>query len=164
MEFEVLPAYQPERSKKVKPYDRPVEKKVVEKTVPKVLSHPKGTQPNKAYVELPPTILKHSLPELVLRPDNEDIEMVDEQTPVLSKDKQREQPIVAPNPLREPEIVLQKSKEHALAPKETPRFEVVNPKMSNNKMGNQPQYKYATELMNETNQKQVFQALLNQPV
>src|SRR5258705_1538527 len=58
MEFEVLPANQPERSKKVKPYDRPVEKKVVEKTVPKVLSHPKGTQPNKAYVELPPTILK----------------------------------------------------------------------------------------------------------
>ncbi len=58
-----------------------------------------------------------------------------------------------------------KSKERALAPKETPRFEVVNPKMSNDKMGNQPpQYKYVTELMNETNQEQVFQALLNQPV
>src|SRR5258708_2706024 len=37
--------------------------------------------------------------------------------------------------------------------------------MSNDKMGNQPpQYKYVTELMNETNQEQVFQALLNQPV
>src|SRR5258708_37119982 len=44
-------------------------------------------------------------------------------------------------------------------------FEVVNLKSSNEKMRNQlPQYRYATELMNETNKEKVFQMLLNQPV
>ena len=58
-----------------------------------------------------------------------------------------------------------KSKEHASAPKEAPRFEVVNPKAADEKMRNQPpQYKYVMELMNETSQEQVFQLLLNQPV
>ncbi len=41
----------------------------------------------------------------------------------------------------------------ASAPKETPKFEVANPKFSNEKMKNSaPQYKYATELMNKMNQ------------
>src|SRR5258708_36622340 len=44
-------------------------------------------------------------------------------------------------------------------------FEVVNLKSSNEKMRNQlPQYRYATELMNEMNQEKVFQMLLDQPV
>ncbi len=52
-----------------------------------------------------------------------------------------------------------------MAPKEAPRFEVVNPKSSNDKLKNHvPQYKYATELMNDMNQEQVYQHILSQPV
>ena len=164
MEFEVLPADQLDKAKRAKPYDHQESKKGAEKTVPEVFLHPKGPQPNRAYVELPPTILKCTPPAQVLHPVEEDQEMVD-QMPALSKGKQREQPVVTPAPLREPEVVSQKSKEHASAPKEAPRFEVVNLKASDEKMRNQPpQYKYAMELMNETSQEQVFQSLLNQPV
>ena len=43
------------------------------------------------------------------------------------------------------------------APKEMPKFEVVNPKFSNEKMkAPAPQYKYTTELMNRINQEQVY--------
>src|SRR5260221_4929856 len=53
----------------------------------------------------------------------------------------------------------------ALAPKETPKFEVVNPKFSNEKMKTPaPQYKYMTELMNEINQEQVYQNVMDQLV
>ena len=62
-------------------------------------------------------------------------------------------------------VAPQESKERAPIPKEAPRFEVVNPKSSNDKSKNLlPQYKYATELMNETNQEHIFQKLLDQPV
>src|SRR5258708_8846120 len=91
--------------------------------------------------------------------------MVVDPMPAMMKGKQREQPVVAPTPLTEPEAVLQKSKECVSALKETPRFEVVNPKSSNEKMRNQlPQYRYVTELMNETNQEKCFQMLPEQPV
>src|SRR6266436_5058675 len=59
----------------------------------------------------------------------------------------------------------QKPREHISAPKEVPRFEVVNPKSSNDKSkSHAPQYKYATELMNDTNQEQVYQCILSQLV
>src|SRR5258708_37489967 len=165
MEFEVLPADRSDKGKRAKLYDHPDAKKGVEKTAPEVLLQPKDTQPNRAYVDLPPTILKCMPPVQVLHPDEEDQEMVVDPTPAKMKGKQREQPAVAPTPLPEPEAVLQKSKEHVSAPKEMPRFEVVNPKSSNEKMRNQlPQYRYVTELMNETNQEKVFQTLLDQPV
>ena len=162
MEFEVLPADRSDKTKKAKPYDRPEAKKSVEKTVPVVIPR---LQPNKAYVDLPPTILKRPTPETVLRPQKEDQEMVDESVPTMTKGKQRERPVVAPPP-REPEVTVQKPRERVSAPKEAPRFEVANPtKSSNEKMRSQaPQYKYATELMNETNQEQVFQTLLDQPI
>src|SRR5260221_5458600 len=52
-----------------------------------------------------------------------------------------------------------------LALKEMPKFEVVNPKFSNEKMkALAPQYKYATELMNRINQEQVYQNVMEQPV
>src|SRR5258708_2741508 len=91
--------------------------------------------------------------------------MVDASVPTMMKGKQREQPVVTPLPC-EPEVMVQKPCKCISALKEVPRFEVTNPtKSSNEKMRSQaPQYKYATELMNETNQEQVFQMLLDQPV
>ncbi len=116
-------------------------------------------------MDLPPTILKCTPPVQVLHPEEEDREMVVDPMPAMAKGKQREQPVVAPTLLPEPEAVLQKSKEHVSALKEMPRFEVVNLKSSNERMRNQlPQYRYATELMNETNQEKVFQMLLDQLV
>ena len=61
MEFEVLPAERTERTKRLKPYDRQEPKRSVEKTLPEVPKRP-GILPNHAYVELPPTILKHPSP------------------------------------------------------------------------------------------------------
>ncbi len=91
--------------------------------------------------------------------------MVDAPVPVLSKGKSREHPVMVPTLLQEPEVVSQKPQEHILAPKEAPRFEVVNPKSSNDKSkSHTPQYKYATELMNDMNQEQVYQHILSQPV
>src|SRR5258708_12700402 len=65
MEFEVLPADQLDKGKRAKPYDCQESKKGAEKTVPEVFPHPKGPKPNRAYVELPPTILKCTQPEQV---------------------------------------------------------------------------------------------------
>ncbi len=91
--------------------------------------------------------------------------MVDGEVPSMVKGKQREMPVIVPTPVCEPEVPSQKPREHASALKEVPRFEVVNPKGPNDRLKNQlPQYKYATELMNGTNQEQVFQHLLDQPV
>ena len=165
MEWEVLPADRAERSKRYKPYDRQDMKKGAEKTTPDATSRPRGPPPNKAYVELPPTILKRTPPAKVVQPSGDDQEMVDGSIPTIPKGKQWEQPVIVPTLPREPVVLPQESKEHASVPKETPRFKVVNPKSSNNKSKNlSPQYKYATELMNETNQEHVFQKLLDQPV
>ncbi len=87
MEFEVLPADRSDKTKKAKPYDRPEAKKSMEKTVPVVIP---WLQPNKAYIDLPPTILKHPTPETVLHPQREDQEMVDESVPTMTKGKQWE--------------------------------------------------------------------------
>ena len=91
--------------------------------------------------------------------------MVDGKVPSMSKGKQHEMPVIVPALVHKPEVLSQKPREHASAPKEAPRFEVVNPKGPSDHSKNQPpQYKYATELMNGTNQEQVFQRLLDQPV
>ncbi len=91
--------------------------------------------------------------------------MVDGKVPSMAKGKQHEMPVIVPTPVCEPEVPSQKLREHASALKEVPQFEVVNPKGSNDQLKNQPpQYKYTTELMNRTNQEQVFQHLLDQPV
>src|SRR5258708_19617329 len=87
MEFEVLPADRSDKTKKAKPYDCPEVKKSVEKTVPVVIPR---LQPNNAYIDLPPTILKRPTPETVLRPQKEDQEMVDESVPTMTKGKQWE--------------------------------------------------------------------------
>src|SRR5258708_5079123 len=116
-------------------------------------------------MELPPTILKHVPPAQVPNPPGEDKEMVDAPVTVLSKGKSREHPVIVPTPIREPEVASQKPQERISAPKEAPRFEVVNPKSSNDKSKNHvPQYKYVTGLMNNTNQEQVYQCILSQPV
>src|SRR5260221_6991850 len=89
--------------------------------------------------------------------------MTDAVAPVPSKWKSKEIQVIFPTPVREPEVT--KPRVRASVPKETPRFEVVNPKFPNEKTKNQsPQYKYATELMNETNQEGVFRNLMDQPV
>src|SRR5258708_27953390 len=117
--------------------------------------------PNRAYVELPPTILKRSAPDQVMRTMTEDEEMT-YVVPSQSKGKSKENPAVIPTSSRVPEVVPDKPR--VSAPKEAPRFEVFDPKTSNEKQRSQPQYKYATELMEQTNQEVVFQKLLSQPV
>ena len=112
--------------------------------------------PNRAYVELPPTILKHPTPEQPVRSMTEDEEMKDDVIASPSKGKSKENPVVIPTSSQVPERVS--------APKEAPRFEVVDPKTFNEKQRSQLQYKYAMELMNQTNQESVFQKLLSQPV
>src|SRR5258708_28964115 len=165
MEFEVFPANRTEKAKKAKPYDCYDTKKGGDKGIPEAPPCPRDPQPNRAYVELPPTILKCAPPTQVLHLPGGDHEMKDSPVPVISKGKQREQPVVVPFPLPAPEVMSQKSKERILAPKDLPRFEVPDPKSSNDKMQNQPpQYKYVSELMNETNLEQVFQKLMDQPV
>ena len=165
MEFEVLPADRLDKSKRYKPYDRPKAKKGVEKTLPESTSHPKDPQPNRAYVELPPTVLKHAPPTKVPYSPVEDQEMVDDAVPVQSKGKQKELPDFDPIPLRETEDMPPKLRIRTLALKEMPKFEVVNPKFSNEKMkALAPQYKYATELMNGINQEQVYQNVMEQLV
>ncbi len=87
----------------------------------------------------------------------EDQEMVDDSVPVQSKGKQKELPVFDPIPLQGPKDMLLKPRIHTSALKETPKFEVVNPKFSNEKMKTPvPQYKYVTELMNGINQEQVY--------
>ena len=163
MEFEVLPVDRLEKSKRSKPYDRPDMKKGVEKTTPETILCPRDPQPNCAYVELPPTILKHMPPAEVPHPSGDDQEMMDAVAPVPSKGKLKEIPVVVPTLIWEPEVT--KLRVCASVPKEMPRFEVVNPKFPNEKMKNQaPQYKYATELMNETNQEGVFHNIMDQLV
>ncbi len=169
MEFEVLPAERTDKSKRAKPYDRPDSKKVAEKTIP---DNPTrlAVPPNRAYVELPPTILKCQTPVQPILPVNEDEEMdevAEEVIPNMSKDKQRDRPVIVPTVKRTPDVTSQKPKVERRYPvmKEAPKFEVVNPRAPNDKQRNQgPQYKYATEIMNETNQESVFQKLLAQPV
>ena len=108
MEFKVLPADRTEKSKKYKPYDCTDAKKGVEKTVPEVISCLHNPPPNRAYVELPPTILKCVPPAQVAPPPGEDKEMVDAPVPVPSKGKSREHPVMVPTLLREPEVMSQK--------------------------------------------------------
>src|SRR5260221_4092949 len=89
--------------------------------------------------------------------------MTDAVAPVPSKWKSKEIQVIFPTPVREPEVT--KPRVRASVPKETPRFEVVNPKFPNEKTKNQsPQYKYAIDLMNEKNQEGVFRNIRDQPV
>ena len=163
MEFEVLPTDRLEKLKRAKPYDCPEAKKGVEKNVPENVSHSKDPQPNRAYIKLPPTILKRVPPAQALYLLVEDQEMIDDAIPVPVKGKQRELPVVAPTPHRESEVTPPKPRIRTSVLKETPKFKVANLKFSNEKMKNSaPQYKYVTELMNETNQEQVFHNVMDQ--
>src|SRR5258705_12811838 len=110
-------------------------------------------------------ILKCAPPTKVPYLPVEDQEMVDDSVPVQSKGKQKEPPVFDLIPLQEPEDMLLKPRICISALKEMPKFEVVNPKFSNEKMKTlAPQYKYVTELMNEINQEQVYQNIMDQPV
>src|SRR5258708_11214385 len=93
MEFEVLPA-----NRLDKPYDHPEAKKGVEKMLPQSALHLKDPLPNRAYVELPPMILKHAPPMKVPYSPIEDQEMNDDTIPVPLKGKQRELPVIDPTP------------------------------------------------------------------
>src|SRR5258708_16834487 len=102
-------------------------------------------------------------PAEVPHPSGDDQEMMDAVAPVPSKGKLKEIPVVVPTLIWEPEVT--KLRVCTLVLKEMPRFEVVNPKFPNEKTKNQaPQYKYATELMNETNQEGVFHNIMDQLV
>src|SRR5258708_23910821 len=57
MEFEVVPVEQTDKLKRSKPYDHVDSKKGLEKSVPEVPVRAMAPL-NRAYVELPPTILK----------------------------------------------------------------------------------------------------------
>ena len=98
MEWEVLPADRAERSKRYKPYDWQDMKKGANKTTPDATSHPRGPPANKAYVELPPMILKRTPPVKVVQLSGDDQEMVDGSIPTIPKGKQREQPVIVPTP------------------------------------------------------------------
>ena len=54
--------------------------------------------------------------------------------------------------------------EQTNVPKTMPRFEVRNPREGIESQKAPPQYRYATELMQNTDQEKVFQKLLDQPV
>ncbi len=140
MEFEVVPADWTDMSKRSKPYDCTESKKV---PLPELPPQPRDPMPNRAYVELPPIILKWPTPE-----------------------QPKENPVVIPTSSHIPDVVPDKSKaDRVLAPKKAPRFEVVDLKETVEKLRNQTlQYKYATELMNQMNQELVFQLLLSQPI
>ncbi len=165
MEFEVIPAEQTDKSKRTKPYDRPELKKIVEKTLPKAAPQLGEPVPNRAYVELPPTILKHPTPEPSMRLVVEEKKMEDV-IPSQSKGKQKETPAVVPTTSQVPEVMPNKLKANrVLPPKKAPQFKVIDPKLINEKSRNQsPQYKYVTEMMNEMNPEEVFRKLLDQPV
>ena len=98
MEWEVLPADRAERAKRYKPYDRQDTKKGTERTVPDTTSRARDPPPNRAYVELPPTILKRTPPAQVVQPLGGDQEIIDGSVPVTTKGKQQEQPVVVPTP------------------------------------------------------------------
>jgi len=76
MEWEVLPADRAEKAKRYKPYDWQDMKKGAERTVPDTTSHLRDPLPNRAYVELPPTILKCMPPAQVAQPPGGNQEMV----------------------------------------------------------------------------------------
>ena len=67
----------------------------MEKTLPKAALQLGEPIPNRAYVELPPTILKHPTPEPSMCPVVEDKKMEDI-IPSQSKGKQKETPVVVP--------------------------------------------------------------------
>src|SRR5258708_1627768 len=170
MEFDVVPAERTDKSKQLKPYDRKESKKVVEKTLPEVPQR-SSVPPNRAYVELPPTILKRLAPVLPIQPRIEDEEMnesLEDAVPSSSKGKQREAPVIVPVVNRVPNIMSQLPKvERSRVPaqKDAPKFEVANPRVSSDKQRNHvPQYKYGTEIMDGINQESVFQKLLSQLV
>ena len=121
--------------------------------------------PNKAYVELPPVILKQSAKELLMNPEVEDKVMADV-IPTQPKEKQKENPIVVPTLPHAPETVPNKMKPDRVLPsRKAPQFEVIDPKKANEKPRNPPpHYKYASEMMNETNPEEVFRKLMDQPV
>src|SRR5258708_17184202 len=87
MEFEVIPAEWTDKSKQLKLYDHSESKKVAEKTLPK--TQPQVGKPiaNKAYVKLPPVILKWPTPEKPVLPVLED-KVMEDVTPSESKGKQ----------------------------------------------------------------------------
>ncbi len=121
--------------------------------------------PNKAYVELPPVILKQSAKELPTNPEVEDKVMADV-VPTQPKQKQKQNPIIVPTPPHTPETVPNKTKTDRVLPsRKAPRFEVIDPKKANEKPRNPlPHYKYALEMMNKTNPEEVFQKLMDQLV
>src|SRR5258708_284885 len=121
--------------------------------------------PNRAYVELPPVILKCPTPESLVHLEVEDKVMADI-VPTQQKGKQKELPIAVPTLPHAPETVLNKTKPDRVLPsRETPQFEVIDLKKAIEKPRNPlPHYKYASEMMNKTNLEEVFQKLMDQLV
>ncbi len=81
------------------------------------------------------------------------------------KGKGRENPVIKPLMSCSPEEKLKTPRiEQTNVPKTMPRFEVRNPREGIESQKAPPQYRYATELMQNTDQEKVFQKLLDQPV
>src|SRR5258708_10169606 len=165
MEFEVVPVEQTVKFKWTKLYDCSELKKVVEKTLPKAPPRLGEPIPNKAYVKLPPVILKCPISGKPVQPVPEDKEMEDV-TPSEPKGKQKEVPAVVPTLSCSPEVAPNKPKTDRVVPlRKELQFEVAKPKATNEKPKYQPlQYRYSTELMNKMDPKKVFQNLLSQPI
>src|SRR5258705_2166119 len=119
--------------------------KVVDKTLPKSRPRLGEPIPNKAYVKLPPVILKHPISGKLVQPVPEDKEMEDI-TPSEPKGKQKEVPAVVPTPSRSPEVALNKPKtDWVVPPRKELRFEVTKLKATNEKLKYHPlQYRYLT--------------------
>src|SRR5258706_11499432 len=86
--------------------------------------------------------------------------------PTQPKGKQKENPIIVPTLPHAPETVPNKTKSDQVLPsRKAPLFEVIDPKKAIEKPRNPlPHYKYALEMMKETNPEEVFQKLMDQPV
>src|SRR5258705_8190280 len=112
--------------------------KVVDKTLPKSRPRLGEPIPNKAYVKLPPVILKCPVSGKLVQPVPEDKEMEDV-TPSEPKGKQKEVPAVVPTPSHSPEVVPNKPKtDRVVPPRKELWFEVTEPKVTNKKPKYQP--------------------------
>ena len=93
MEFKVLPAKRGDKLKKPKPYNCQEPKKAAERVVPPEAPKHMAVPPNRAYVELPPTILKRSVLAQPMKPTIEDDVMGDAEDETVQgrpKDKGKE--------------------------------------------------------------------------
>ena len=166
MEYEVLPADRAERAPRAKPYERAENKESSEKRKGEEKSDRSKTHPNRAYVDLPPSILKRP-PGHVTKSSVDDEKMDDVQEEFSRKDKgkQREDLASIPPFVQVPEVTLPPiPKSGTSAPKPAPKFDIKNPAGVPDRQKPAPQFKYASEIMSKVDPDKVFEKILDQPV